>query len=133
MHVKKVMVMFMTVIMIMSFMTCGFAATDLITVKSNIDNVTTENKYFVISGEGQPDTYIKLILNDQLNDKWVIGDTGMFARLIRLVLGDNYITLKATKNGEEQIVKGHIKLEYKDGVLQITVNTLKDLLDILFK
>ncbi|SNX53718.1 hypothetical protein [Thermoanaerobacterium sp. RBIITD] len=131
---KKVIILSVAVMLFMSFfMTYGFAAGDLITVKSNINNVRTNNKYFVISGKGQPDTYVELILNDNLNDKWVIGDSGLFAKLITLVLGDNYVTLKAMKDGEEQIVKGHIILQYKDGIIQITVNTLEDFFNLLFK
>jgi len=130
---KKVLALIVATVMFMTFfMTYGFAD-DLITVKSDINNVTTNNKYFVISGNGQPDTYVELILNDNLNDKWVIGDTGLFAKLITLALGDNYVTLKAVKDGKVQTVKGHITLQYKDGIIQVTVDTLEGLWNKLFK
>ncbi|MFU0782384.1 MAG: Secreted protein [Thermoanaerobacterium thermosaccharolyticum] len=130
---KKVLALIIATVMFLTFfMTYGFAD-NLIKVKSDINNVTTNNKYFVISGNGQPDTYVELILNDNLNDKWVIGDTGLFAKLITLALGDNYVTLKAVKDGKVQIVKGHITLQYKDGIIRITVDTLEGLWNKLFK
>ncbi|AEF18334.1 hypothetical protein Thexy_2334 [Thermoanaerobacterium xylanolyticum LX-11] len=130
---KKVLALVIATMMFMIFfMTYGFAD-DLITVKSDISDVTTNNKYFVISGNGQPDTYVELILNDSLNDKWVIGDTGLFAKLITLALGDNYVTLKAVKDGQVQVVKGHIVLQSNNGIIQITVDTLEGLWNKLFK
>ncbi|MGJ7044786.1 hypothetical protein [Thermoanaerobacterium thermosulfurigenes] len=130
---KKVLALVIATMMFMTFfMTYGFAD-DLITVKSDISDVTTNNKYFVISGNGQPDTYVELILNDNLNDKWVIGDTGLFAKLITLALGDNYVTLKAVKDGQVQVVKGHIVLQSNNGIIQITVDTLEGLWNKLFK
>ncbi len=130
---KKVLALVIATMMFMTFfMTYGFAD-DLIKVKSDINNVTTNNKYFVISGNGQPDTYVELILNDDLNDKWVIGDTGLFAKLITLALGDNYVTLKAVKDGQVQVIKGHIVLQSNNGIIQITVDTLEGLWNKLFK
>ncbi|AFK85471.1 MULTISPECIES: hypothetical protein [Thermoanaerobacterium] len=130
---KKVLALVIATMMFMTFfMTYGFAD-DLITVKSDISDVTTNNKYFVISGNGQPDTYVELILNDDLNDKWVIGDTGLFAKLITLALGDNYVTLKAVKDGQVQVIKGHIVLQSNNGIIQITVDTLEGLWNKLFK
>ncbi|MDI3311446.1 MAG: hypothetical protein QJR05_08490 [Thermoanaerobacterium sp.] len=130
---KKVLALVIATMMFMTFfMTYGFAD-NLITVKSDISDVTTNNKYFVISGNGQPDTYVELILNDSLNDKWVIGDTGLFAKLITLALGDNYVTLKAVKDGQVQVVKGHIVLQSNNGIIQITVDTLEGLWNKLFK
>lgn len=130
---KKVLALVIATMMFMTFfMTYGFAD-DLITVKSDISDVTTSNKYFVISGNGQPDTYVELILNDDLNDKWIIGDTGLFAKLITLALGDNYVTLKAVKDGQVQVIKGHIILQSKNGIIQITVDTLEGLWNKLFK
>ncbi|MEG6565688.1 hypothetical protein V6B95_01795 [Thermoanaerobacterium saccharolyticum] len=130
---KKVLALVIATMMFMTFfMTYGFAD-DLIKVKSDINNVTTNNKYFVISGNGQPDTYVELILNDSLNDKWVIGDTGLFAKLITLALGDNYVTLKAVKDGQVQVIKGHIVLQSNNGIIQITVDTLEGLWNKLFK
>ncbi|HHV74485.1 MULTISPECIES: hypothetical protein [unclassified Thermoanaerobacterium] len=130
---KKVLALVIATMMFMTFfMTYGFAD-DLITVKSDISDVTTSNKYFVISGNGQPDTYVELILNDNLNDKWIIGDTGLFAKLITLALGDNYVTLKAVKDGQVQVVKGHIVLQSNNGIIQITVDTLEGLWNKLFK
>lgn len=130
---KKVLALIIATMMFMTFfMTYGFAD-DLITVKSDISDVTTNNKYFVISGNGQPDTYVELILNDDLNDKWVIGDTGLFAKLITLALGDNYVTLKAVKDGQVQVIKGHIVLQSNNGIIQITVDTLEGLWNKLFK
>jgi len=130
---KKVLALVIATMMFMTFfMTYGFAD-DLITVKSDISDVTTNNKYFVISGNGQPDTYVELILNDNLNDKWVIGDIGLFAKLITLALGDNYVTLKAVKDGQVQVVKGHIVLQSNNGIIQITVDTLEGLWNKLFK
>ncbi|WP_434654886.1 hypothetical protein [Thermoanaerobacterium thermosaccharolyticum] len=130
---KKVLALIIATMMFMTFFMTYGLADNLITVKSDINDVTTSNKYFVISGNGQPDTYVELILNDNLNDKWVIGDTGLFAKLITLVLGDNYVMLKAVKDGKIQIVKGHITLQYKDGIIQVTVDTLEGLWNKLFK
>lgn len=128
---KKTVILLISVIMFMSFfMTYGYAD-DLITVKSNIDDVKTSNKYFVLSGTGQENTTIELILNDELNDKWVIGDSGLFAKLLTLTAGDNYIVIKAYKDGQQQVVKGHVILIKKDGVLQITISTLEDLIKSL--
>lgn len=130
---KRMVVLLMAVMVFMSFfMTYGYAD-DLITVKSNIDDAKTSNKYFVLSGTGQEYTTIELTLNDELNDKWVIGDSGLFAKLLTLAAGDNYIVIKAYKDGQQQIVKGHVILTKKDGVLQITINTLEDFIKSLLK
>ncbi|MGB9679559.1 MAG: hypothetical protein ACPLW7_02545 [Minisyncoccia bacterium] len=109
------------------FTTFAYADDGLITIKTNIEDVKTNNKYFVISGTGQKDTVLELILNDNINDKWVIGDNGLFAKLLTLTTGDNYIVLKATKGDQQQILKGHVIFTKRDGVLQITISFVEDL------
>lgn len=114
------------------FMSFGYAQ-DLITVKTNIDDVKTDNKYFIISGSGQPNTVVELILNDNLSNKWVIDDTMLFAKLLTLSYGDNYIVIKAYKGDQLQIIKGHVILTKKDGVLQITITAIEDIIKSLLR
>jgi len=130
---KKIIALFVAVIIFMAiFMSFGYAQ-DLITVKTNIDDVKTDNKYFVISGSGQPNTVVELILNDNLSNKWVIDDTMLFAKLLTLSYGDNYIVIKAYKGDQLQIIKGHVILTKKDGVLQITITAIEDIIKSLLR
>lgn len=128
---KKIIVLFVAVVMFMTlFMSYGYAK-DLITVKTDIDDVKTDNKYFIISGSGQPNTVVELILNDNLSHKWVIDDTMFFAKLLTLSYGDNYIVIKAYKGDQLQILKGHVILTKKDGVLRITITAIEDIIKSL--
>jgi hypothetical protein len=130
---KKIIALFVAVIIFMAiFMSFGYAQ-DLITVKTNIDDVKTDNKYFIISGSGQPNTVVELILNDNLSNKWVIDDTMLFAKLLTLSYGDNYIVIKAYKGDQLQIIKGHVILTKKDGVLQITITAIEDIIKSLLR
>ncbi|AEM79972.1 hypothetical protein [Thermoanaerobacter wiegelii] len=130
---KKIVALFVAVMMFMTlFMSYGYAE-DLIKVKTNINDVKTDNKYFIISGSGQPNTTVELILNDNLSDKWVIGDTMLFAKLLTLSYGDNYIVIKAYKDDQLQIIKGHVILTKKDGILQITITAIEDIIKSLLK
>ncbi|ADD03517.1 MULTISPECIES: hypothetical protein [Thermoanaerobacter] len=130
---KKIIVLFVAVVMFMTlFMSYGYAK-DLITVKTDIDDVKTDNKYFIISGSGQPNTVVELILNDNLSHKWVIDDTMFFAKLLTLSYGDNYIVIKAYKGDQLQILKGHVILTKKDGVLRITITAIEDIIKSLLR
>jgi len=130
---KKIIVLFVAVVMFMTlFMSYGYAK-DLITVKTDIDDVKTDNKYFIISGSGQPNTVVELILNDNLSHKWVIDDTMLFAKLLTLSYGDNYIVIKAYKGDQLQILKGHVILTKKDGVLRITITAIEDIIKSLLR
>lgn len=130
---KKIIVLFVAVVMFMTlFMSYGYAK-DLITVKTDIDDVKTDNKYFIISGSGQPNTVVELILNDNLSHKWVIDDTMLFAKLLTLSYGDNYIVIKAYKGDQLQILKGHVILTKKDGVLRITITAIEDTIKSLLR
>ncbi|MBT1279330.1 hypothetical protein VTU32_03500 [Thermoanaerobacter sp. CM-CNRG TB177] len=130
---KKIIALFVAVVMFMTlFMSYGYAK-DLITVKTDIDDVKTDNKYFIISGSGQPNTVVELILNDNLSHKWVIDDTMLFAKLLTLSYGDNYIVIKAYKGDQLQILKGHVILTKKDGVLRITITAIEDIIKSLLR
>lgn len=130
---KKIIVLFVAVVMFMTlFMSYGYAK-DQITVKTDIDDVKTDNKYFIISGSGQPNTVVELILNDNLSHKWVIDDTMLFAKLLTLSYGDNYIVIKAYKGDQLQILKGHVILTKKDGVLRITITAIEDIIKSLLR
>lgn len=130
---KKIFALLVAVIMFMGVFMPYVYADDLIKVKTNISDVKTENKYFIISGSGQPNTTVELILNDNLSDKWIIGDTMLFAKLLTLNYGDNYIVIKAYKDDQLQIIKGHVILTKKDGIWQITITAIEDILKSFLK
>ncbi|HHW56336.1 MAG TPA: hypothetical protein GXX15_01445 [Clostridia bacterium] len=130
---KKLIALVVAVILFTGiFVSSGYAA-DLIIIKTDIDDVKTENKYFVISGSGQPDTTVELILNDDSNYKWVIDDSGLFAKLLTLKYGDNYVIVKAYKGDQVQIIKGHLILTKKDGFIQMTITAIEELLKAFLK
>ncbi|ERM90895.1 hypothetical protein O163_13395 [Caldanaerobacter subterraneus subsp. yonseiensis KB-1] len=130
---KKVIAFAVAVLLMFALSVSSAYAANLIVLKTDIDNVKTNNKYFIVSGNGQPNTTVELILNDNLNDKWVIDESAVFARLVILNPGENTLLLKAYKGDQVQIIKGKVILTKKDGIWQITITAIEELIKSLLK
>ncbi|MGB9780336.1 hypothetical protein [Caldanaerobacter sp.] len=130
---KKITALAVLVLMLLVVSISSAYAANLIILKTDIDNVKTNNKYFILSGNGQPDTTVELILNDNLSDKWIIDDSEVFARLVILNPGENTLLLKAYNKDQVQIIKGKVILTKKDGIWQITITAIEELIKSLLK
>ena len=130
---KKITALAVLVVMLLVVSISSAYAANLIVLKTDIDNAKTSNKYFILSGNGQPNTTVELILNDNLSDKWIIDDSEVFARLVILNPGENTLLLKAYNKDQVQIIKGKVTLTKKDGIWQITITAIEELIRSLLK
>jgi hypothetical protein len=130
---KKITALAVLVVMLLVVSISSAYAANLIVLKTDIDNAKTNNKYFILSGNGQPNTTVELILNDNLSDKWIIDDSEVFARLVILNPGENTLLLKAYNKDQVQIIKGKVTLTKKDGIWQITITAIEELIRSLLK
>ena len=130
---KKITALAVLVVMLLVVSISSAYAANLIELKTDIDNVKTNNRYFILSGNGQPNTRVELILNDNLSDKWIIDDSEIFARLVILNRGENTLLLKAYNKDQVQIIKGKVTLTKKDGIWQITITAIEELIRSLLK